>query len=79
VNIGQVFQHVRIVNGGVAVRHLDTMNSIGKVFVIQPDCVKASSATTGWAMWSWIGNKMVVWDGGAEFWKPDEIIEHISR
>jgi hypothetical protein len=41
--------------------------------------VKASSATTGWAVWSWIGNKMIVWDGGAEFWKPDEIIEHMFK
>jgi hypothetical protein len=41
--------------------------------------VKASSATTGWAVWSWIGNKMIVWDGGAEFWKPDEITKHMFK
>jgi hypothetical protein len=22
---------------------------------------------------------MIVWDGGAEFWKPDEIIEHMFK
>jgi hypothetical protein len=39
--------------------------------------VKATSATTGWACWSWIGRRMVVWDGGAEPWQPDQIIDHI--
>jgi hypothetical protein len=38
---------------------------------------KATSATTGWAVWSWIGNRMVVWDAGAGLWKPDEMIKHI--
>ena len=40
---------------------------------------KATSATTGWAVWSWIGNRMVVWDGGGEMWKPDEIVGHIFK
>lgn len=39
--------------------------------------VKATSATTGWAVWSWIANRIVVWDGGGEMWKPDEIVNHI--
>jgi hypothetical protein len=39
--------------------------------------VKATSATTGWACWSWVGRRMIVWDGGAELWQPDQIIEHI--
>jgi hypothetical protein len=39
--------------------------------------VKATSATTGWACWSWIGRRMIVWDGGAELWQPDQIIKHI--
>src|SRR6516225_1765398 len=38
--------------------------------------VKAGSAMTGWAVWSPVGKQLIVWDGGAEFWKPDEIIEH---
>jgi hypothetical protein len=32
------------------------------------------SATTGWAVWSWIGGRLVVWAAGAEALKPDEII-----
>lgn len=35
---------------------------------------RKSSATTGWAVWSWLGRKLVVWDGGAEHWLPDEIV-----
>jgi hypothetical protein len=40
---------------------------------------KQTSATTGWAVWSWIANRMVVWDAGAELWKPDELIDHIFK
>jgi hypothetical protein len=36
--------------------------------------VRLTSATTGWAVWSWIGNRLIVWDGGGNFWKPDEIV-----
>lgn len=39
----------------------------------------ATSASTGWAVWSWIGNRLVVWDGGGGVWKPDEIIDHIFK
>lgn len=35
---------------------------------------RKTSATTGWAVWSWVGRKLVVWDGGAEHWLPDEIV-----
>lgn len=35
---------------------------------------KATSATTGWAVWSWISNRLIVWDGGGDLWKPDEIV-----
>ena len=38
---------------------------------------KATSASTGWAYFSWIGNRLVVWKAGANFWKPDEMIDHI--
>jgi hypothetical protein len=41
--------------------------------------VKTTSATTGWACWSWIGSKLIVWDGGAESWRPDEMIAHMFR
>ena len=39
--------------------------------------VKSTSATTGWCYFSWISNKLVVWDAGAGHWKPDELIDHI--
>jgi hypothetical protein len=36
------------------------------------------SSTTGWAVWSWEGkDKLIVWDGGGNIWKPDELIDHI--
>jgi hypothetical protein len=41
--------------------------------------VKATSATSGWACWSWVGRRMTVWDGGAETWQPDQLIEHIFK
>ena len=40
---------------------------------------KETSATTGWAVWSWIGNRLVVWDGGGEMWRPDELIAHLFK
>lgn len=33
------------------------------------------SAHTGKAVWSWEGNKLLVWEAGGYFWKPDEIIK----
>lgn len=36
--------------------------------------VKATSATTGKVVFSWIANRLVVWDGSGKRWKPDEII-----
>lgn len=38
---------------------------------------KKTSATTGWATWSWIGPKLVVWDAGAERMMPDAIIDKL--
>jgi|SRR5579863_1416399 len=38
-----------------------------------------TSASTGWAVWSWIGNRLIVWDGGGGVWKPDEIIDHVFK
>ena len=40
---------------------------------------KNKSATTGWACWSWIANRCIVWDAGGGFWKPDEIVRDIFR
>ncbi len=39
----------------------------------------ATSATTGYAVWSWIGSKLVVWDGGGEFLKPNQIVDKIFQ
>lgn len=39
--------------------------------------VKATSAHTGFVVYSWIGNKLVVWESGGAFWQPSEIIRHI--
>jgi hypothetical protein len=33
------------------------------------------SASTGWAVWSWIANRLIVWAAGAEMLLPDEIVE----
>ena len=37
--------------------------------------VKPESATTGHAVWSWIGPKLVVWDAWARQLMPDEIVK----
>jgi hypothetical protein len=39
--------------------------------------VKAKSAMTGVAVWSWIGNRLIVWDAFGGFWRPDEIVRRI--
>jgi hypothetical protein len=36
--------------------------------------VRATSATTGWAVWSWVANRLVVWAAGAPMLLPDEIV-----
>ena len=36
--------------------------------------VGPASATTGWAVWSWINNRLVVWAADAQFLLPDEIV-----
>ena len=41
--------------------------------------VKATSATTGHAVWSWIGPKLIVWDAWAKRLMPNEIIEELFR
>jgi hypothetical protein len=39
--------------------------------------VRRTSATTGWAFWSWVKNRLIVWECGAKHMLPDEIIDHI--
>lgn len=41
--------------------------------------VKTTSATTGVAVWSWINNRLIVWDAYGPRWKPDEIIADMFR
>jgi hypothetical protein len=36
--------------------------------------VNKNSAHTGKAVWSWIGNRLVVWEASGHFWRPDEIV-----
>lgn len=36
--------------------------------------VHQRSATTGWAVWSWLGNRLVVWGADAQLLLPDEIV-----
>ena len=39
--------------------------------------VKETSAFTGWAVWSWVGPKLIVWDGRQEALMPDAITNMI--
>ena len=39
--------------------------------------VKSDASYTGWAVWSWIGTRLIVWDAGAERWLPDAMIAHM--
>lgn len=39
--------------------------------------IGAQSATTGFASWSWIGPKLVVWRAYGRKWMPDEIVRGI--
>ncbi len=41
--------------------------------------VKESSASTGLAVWSWIGRRMIVWEARPGLWKPDEIVNEIFK
>lgn len=41
--------------------------------------VSATSATTGFADWSWIGGRLVIWEGWGRQLMPDEIIADMFR
>jgi hypothetical protein len=41
--------------------------------------VKATSAFTGWAVWSWERHRLIVWEAGAKHLMPDEIVELAFR
>lgn len=36
--------------------------------------VKASSAHTGKVVFSWVGNRLIVWEGDGQLWMPDQMI-----
>jgi len=38
-----------------------------------------TSATTGWVVFSWIGNRIVIWDAGAQLLMPDQVIDLAFR
>lgn len=40
---------------------------------------KATSARTGYAVWSWVGSRLIVREAYGRFHKPDEIINEIFR
>lgn len=50
-----------------------------QMFVDPARTVKASSARTGYAAWSWLGNKLIVHKAEGNFHKPDEIIKTIMQ
>ena len=41
--------------------------------------VGTASATTGFAAWSWIGGRLIIWDGWGKKLMPDEIIADMFR
>lgn len=40
---------------------------------------EATSARTGKVVFSWINNRLIFWETGGYFWKPDELIDDIFR
>lgn len=41
--------------------------------------VKASSAHTGKVVFSWVGSKLIVWEGDGQLWMPDQIIADMFK
>lgn len=41
--------------------------------------VNRNSASTGYAAWSWIGARLVVWDAWGKMLMPDEIVKEVFR
>ena len=49
-------------------------------FIDPARTVKSTSATTGWAVWSYAANRrLLIWDGGGDFWQPDQIVAHVFK
>lgn len=43
-------------------------------FIDPASSVSRGSATTGWAVWSWIRNRLIIWGSGADRLLPDEVV-----
>lgn len=41
--------------------------------------IKSTSATTGAVVYSWVANRLIVWEATGKRWRPDEIITDIFR
>ncbi len=39
--------------------------------------VKQRSALTGWTVWSWVNNRLIIWEADGGLLKPDEIVNKI--
>ena len=39
--------------------------------------VKSTSATTGKVVFSWVGNRLVIWEADAQKWLPDELVNDV--
>jgi hypothetical protein len=48
-------------------------------FIDPARTINDRSSATGWAVWSWVGTRLIVWEGGAEAWQPDAIIDHVFK
>lgn len=43
-------------------------------FIDPASSVNRGSATTGWAVWSWVLNRLIVWGSGGDRLLPDEVV-----
>jgi hypothetical protein len=50
-----------------------------EIFIDPARTVKARSARTGYAAWSWLGNKLIVHEAEGHFHKPDEMIAKVRE
>ncbi len=44
-------------------------------FIDPASSINRGSATTGWAVWSWVRNRLIVWGAGADRLLPDQIVK----
>lgn len=63
--------------GAIPVRPRERLWEATYVMIDPARTVNRNSALTGFAVWSWVNSRLVVWEGGGQKWKPDEIISYI--